>query len=147
MFFVNPLKIKLVTNKEELEQTINIRKKVFIKEQNVPFDIEIDGLDKESKHFIAYLNDEPIGCARIRTNKKYAKLERIAIVKEQRGKGFGTKLTNFLIDYCKKQNFDEIILHSQKYVIDFYKKFGFKTRGKTFLEADIEHKEMHLEIS
>ncbi|MCK4902885.1 MAG: GNAT family N-acetyltransferase [Thermoplasmatales archaeon] len=144
---MDSLQIKLVTNKEEFEHVINIRKEVFIKGQNVPLDIEIDGLDSESEHFIAYLGNEPIGCARIRTNKKYARLERIAIIKKHRCKGFGTKLTNFLIDYCRKQNYVEIVMHSQNYVIDFYKKFGFKTRGETFLEANIEHKEMVLDIS
>ena len=122
---MNTLKIKLVKSKEDLEQTINIRKEVFIKEQNVPLDIEIDGLDLESEHFIAYLNNEPIGCARIRTNKNYTKLERIAIIKKHRYKGFGTQLIKFLIDYCRKKNFGEIIIHSQTCVIDFYEKFGF----------------------
>ena len=144
---MDTLKIKLVKSKEDLEQTINIRKEVFIKEQNVPLDIEIDGLDLESEHFIAYLGKDPIGCARIRFNKKYARLERIAILKKHRCNGFGTELTKFLIDYCRKQNYGEIVIHSQNYVIDFYKKLGFKTRGETFLEADIEHKEMYLDLS
>ena len=144
---MDSLQIKLVTNKEDFEQVINIRKEVFIKGQNVPLDIEIDGLDPESEHFIAYLENEPIGCARIRTNKNYARLERIAILKKYRCNGFGTELTKFLIDYCRKQNYVEIILHSQNYVIDFYKKFGFKIKGETFLEANIEHKEMVLDIS
>lgn len=143
---MNNLKIKEVNNKYDLEKVIEIRKNVFIKEQNVPLEIEIDGLDPEAEHFIAYLDDRPIGCARIRTNKNYVKLERIAILKKHRGKGFGTVLTKFLIDYCRNENFGEIILHSQTYVVDFYKKLGFKIRGKPFFEADIEHFEMYLDI-
>ena len=143
---MNSLKIKEVNNKYDLEKVIEIRKNVFIKEQNVPLEIEIDGLDPEAEHFIAYLDDKPIGCARIRTNKNYVKLERIAILKKHRGKGFGTVLTKFLIDYCRNENFGEIILHSQTYVVDFYKKLGFKIRGKPFFEADIEHFEMYLDI-
>ena len=141
------LEIKKVNNKNDFGKVIEIRKEVFIKEQNVPLDIEIDGLDPESEHFIAYLGNDPIGCARIRTNNNYARLERIAILKKHRCNGFGTELTKFLIDYCRKQNYGEIVIHSQNYVIDFYKKLGFKTRGETFLEADIEHKEMYLDIS
>lgn len=144
---MNNLEIKKVNNKDDLEKTIEIRKNVFIKEQNVPLDIEIDGLDSEAEHFIAYLDDEPIGCARIRTNKNYAKLERIAIIKKHRGKGFGRQLTDFLIDYCKHKNFHEISLHAQSYVSDFYKKHGFKIRGKPFFESRIEHVEMYLDIS
>ena len=137
------LEIKKVENEDEFNKIIDIRKNVFIKEQNVPYEIEIDGLDPKSEHFIAYLKDEPVGCARIRTEKNIAKLERIAIIKKCRCKGFGTKLTKFLIDYCKKKNFDEVVLHSQTYVTDFYKKLGFKARGKTFFEADIKHIEMY----
>jgi predicted GNAT family N-acyltransferase len=144
---VNNLEIKKIKNKGDLKKVIDIRKNIFVKEQNVPLDIEIDGLDPEAEHFIAYLDDEPIGCARVRADNRIAKLERIAILKKYRCKGFGTKLTKFLIDYCKKKDFQEIILHSQTYVSDFYKKIGFKSRGKTFFEADIEHMEMYLDIS
>ena len=128
-----------------LDQVIAIRKKVFIEEQNVPIDIEMDGLDDKANHVIAYLDNKPIGCARIRANS-FAKLERIAVMKDHRGKGFGRKITEFLIDYCKQKNVNEIRLHAQMYTADFYKKLGFLERGKTFFEADIEHIEMYMSI-
>ena len=145
MPYVNNLKIKIVKNKKEFDDVISIRKKVFIEEQNVPIDIEIDGLDDEAEHVIAYAGGEPIGCARIRFNT-YAKLERIAIVEKYRGSGFGIQLTDFLIEYCKQKNVDEIRLHAQMYTADFYKKLGFLERGKAFFEADIEHIEMYMNI-
>ena len=141
--YVNSLEIRIVEKREELDGVIEIRKNVFVKEQKVSLDLEIDGLDSDAEHVIAYLDHEPIGCARIRTNN-YAKLERIAIIEEHRGKGFGKQLTDFLINYCKQKNFDEIRLHSQTYVSGFYKKCGFKIRGKPFFEAGIEHVEMYL---
>jgi len=137
------LVIKFVEKQDELDQVIEIRKKVFVEEQKVPLDLEVDGLDHEAKHVIAYLDNEAVGCARVRTNK-YAKLERIAIIKEHRGKGFGKQLTDFLVNYCRKEGFDEIRLHSQTYVSDFYKKCGFKGIGKNFYEAGIDHVEMYL---
>ncbi|MGF3554706.1 MAG: GNAT family N-acetyltransferase [Thermoplasmatota archaeon] len=136
------LKIKIVKSKNEFNEILNIRETVFIKEQNVPKEIEMDDFDKESELFIVYLKNKPIGCARIRKINDYAKLERIAILKEYRGKGYGKALTNFLIGYCKKKGFKKIKLHSQVYVANFYKKLGFKTIGKKFLEADIEHIQM-----
>ena len=126
---MKPLKIKPVETKQEYEQILDIRKKVFIEEQKVPQDIEIDEYETKSTHFIVYLNKEPIGCARIRFNN-FAKLERIAIVKKYRRKGFGTDLTKYLIDYCNKKNISDIRLNSQLYVADFYKKVGFKKVGK-----------------
>ncbi|OGS40907.1 MAG: hypothetical protein A3K77_03325 [Euryarchaeota archaeon RBG_13_31_8] len=139
---MDKLKIKQVTDKQEFKEIIKIREKVFIKEQNVPKEIEIDELDKESKHFIVYIKNIPIGCARIRKINDYAKLERIAILKEYRCRGFGKELTNFLINYCKRKGFNEIHIHSQIYVSSFYEKLGFKSIGKNFLEANIEHIEM-----
>jgi predicted GNAT family N-acyltransferase len=144
---VKNLQIKKVHDKKNLRKTITIRKKVFIKEQKVPLDIEIDGFDLEAEHFIAYFDDKPIGCARIRTKDHHAKLERIAIIKEYRGKGYGAELTKFLIDYCKQMNIKEIYLHSQIYVSDFYKKLGFKAKRSHFFEAGIEHVEMFMEIN
>lgn len=143
VYFVKTLKVKFVENSQELEQVINIRKTVFIGEQKVPVEIEIDGLDPKSEHVIAKLSDETVGCGRIRFINNYAKLERIAVLKEQRGKGYGKKITNFLIKYAKEKNVKEIKLHSQINVVGFYKKLGFKTRGEKFLEADIEHIEMY----
>ena len=137
------LKIKKVENDKELEQVFNIRKKVFIEEQQVPKEIEMDEFDDSSEHFIAYLNREPVGCGRIRQNS-FAKLERIAITKEYRNKGFGTNLTNYLIDYCKEKNSREIMIHSQLYAEGFYKRFGFKTVGPIFFEAGIKHVKMVL---
>ncbi len=136
------LVIKKVKSKSDLNKEIKIRNEVFIKEQRVPINLEIDGLDNESEHFLAFLNNKPIGCARIRYNKNYAKLERIAILKIFRKKGFGKKLTQFLIDYCKEKNVSKIYIHSQLYVSDFYKKFDFKTIGNIFFEAGIEHVKM-----
>lgn len=140
-FYITKLKSKI-----EIKKAIDIRKKVFIEEQKVPSDIEIDGLDQKSEHFLAYLNNEAIGCARLRENKGYVKLERIAVLKEYRNKKYGKKITNFLINYCKNQNANQIRLHSQLTVVNFYKKFGFKPVGKIFLEAGIKHVEMYMDL-
>ena len=138
---MNKLKIKLVENNDELNQVFNIRRDVFIKGQNVPEKLEMDGLDKETDQFIVLLDNKPIGCARIKSNE-YAKLERIAILKPFRNNGYGSKLTNFLINYCEKQKISHIYLHSQIYIADFYKKHGFIEIGKPFYEAGIKHIKM-----
>ncbi len=142
---MNDLEIRLVKNKRELDQIVGIRKQVFVKEQNVPLDLELDGLDSEAEHVIVYYDNEPIGCARIRTNG-CVKLERIAILEKYRQRGFGKQLTEYLINYCKNKNYNEICLHSQTYVSDFYKKLGFRERGKLFFDAGIEHVEMYMKI-
>jgi len=141
------LQIKKVTSKNELEQVLQIRKKVFIEEQKVPVEIEMDEFDETAEHFIAYLDKEPVGCGRIRYNNDFAKLERIAITKNHRKKGYGTQLTNYLIQYCKEKKIRKIVIHSQRYVLDFYRRFGFKIVGEPFDEAGIKHVKMILGLS
>lgn len=137
-------KIKIVKNKKELEHVMKIRETVFVIGQNVPRDIEIDEFDKVAKHVIVNYKNIPIGCARIRFVKGKAKLERIAILKEYRGKGFGKIIMNYLINYCKSKKVYGIYMNAQYYLKDYYKKFGFKPIGKTFMEAGIKHIKMHL---
>ena len=76
------LKVRLIKNKKELGKVLKMREIVFIKEQNVPKDVEKDKLDKVAKHVIVLYKNKPIGCARIRFIGKKAKLERIAILKK-----------------------------------------------------------------
>lgn len=142
---MNNFKIKKVENNKELQQVFNIRKKVFIEGQNVPIDIEMDNYDESAEHFIAYLNKRSIGCARVRQND-YVKLERIAILEEHRNKGYGTKLTEWVINYCKQKKHQKIVIHSQLYIAGFYEKFGFRRVGEIFDEAGIKHVKMILNL-
>ncbi len=143
---MNGLRIRLIKNKSELKQVLKIREIVFITGQNVPEERELDGLDIVSKHVIVIFNGKPIGCARIRFIGREAKLERIAVLGEYRGKGFGKRLVNYLINYCKKKKVKEIVLHSQYYIRDFYAECGFKPKGKTFMDAGIKHIGMCMDV-
>ena len=140
----NKLKIKLVKNRKELSKVLKVREIVFIKGQNVPRNVERDKFDNAAKQVIVLYNDDPIGCARIRFVGKKAKLERIALLKKYRGKGFGKLIVNYLIEYCKNRNIKDIFMNSQYYLKDYYCKFGFKKIGKPFIEAGIKHIKMYL---
>lgn len=142
------LEIRLVKDKAELQHTFRIREAVFVKEQKVPYQLEIDEFDKisKAKHVIMRYRGKPIGCARIRLMGEKAKLERIAILKESRDRGFGKALIEYMIAFCKKKGSKEIILHGQLRSKKFYEKAGFKSRGKIFMDAGIEHIEMFLRL-
>ena len=140
----NNLKTRLVKNKKDLKNVFNIRKIIFIKEQGVNREIERDKFDNIAKHVIVLLKNKPIGCARIRFVGKKAKLERIAILKKHRGKGFGKLIVNYLIEYCKNKNVKGIYMNSQYYLKGYYGRLGFKPKGKTFMEAGIKHIKMYL---
>jgi len=137
------LEIRLIQSDIEYKDVLEVRNAVFIKEQNIPQTIEYDGLDKESFHVLVKLDEISIGCARIRSIDGKIKLERIAILKDFRNKGYGKRLMQYLVSYCEGKKSTEIIIHAQYYLREFYEKLGFKPRGEIFLEAGIKHIEMY----
>ncbi len=133
------LKIQLVKTKEEYSDILEIRKKVFIEEQNVPLNIEIE-YEEDSNHVICYVDKFPVGTGRWRMTENGIKLERFAVLKDFRSKGIGKEIVNFILSEISSNN--TIYLHAQEAVVDFYKKLGFKVSGNKFYEADILHSKM-----
>ena len=107
--------------------------------------IEFDGKDTEAKHVLLFSNETPIGCARIRFPNNKAKLERIAILKRYRGKGYGKVIMEYMMAYCKRRGVHTIYFNSQYYLVSFYEQFGFKAQGRPFQEAGIKHIKMTLQ--
>ncbi|MEC9006592.1 MAG: GNAT family N-acetyltransferase [Candidatus Neomarinimicrobiota bacterium] len=134
------VKIKLVHTKKERENILKIRKNVFIDEQNIPTEIEIDAFEESANYIIAYIDEVPVGTARWREVDNDIKLERFAVLKNYRKKGIGKQLTEFIIDKTHKDKI--IFLNSQKSAIGFYQKVGFETVGPFFEEANKLHQRM-----
>ena len=134
------IKVRSATTREELDHAREIRKKVFIMEQNVPEDVEIDQYEDTSKHIIALIDDRFIGTARWRKTENGIKLERFAVLKEKRGLGIGKELVRFILEQIKAE--PVIYLHAQDHVISFYKKLGFYSVGDHFYEGGISPQKM-----
>jgi predicted GNAT family N-acyltransferase len=122
-----------------------IRYQVFVIEQNIPVDLEIDEHDPAAQHLIVLLNQTPIGTARIfKANKNeddYFKIGRLAILKEHRRQGLGSKMMRELLNYAKTFRAKQITLHAQIDALGFYEKFGFIAEGQEFDEGGILHVE------
>lgn len=126
----------------ELVDHYLIRKLVFIDEQKVSYEEEFDLEEKMRIPFVLYLDNKPIGAARINPKHEYAKIERVCILKEYRKHGYGYKLMEYLIDYCKALGYMEIQLGAQTTALGFYEKLGFIKFGDEFLDANISHYKM-----
>ena len=135
--------IPVITNQEKT-QCLKIREEVFVNEQNVPKSIEYDQYEANSDHLLILDGDLPIGTARVRYRASdKAKIERVAILKDFRGQGWGQKLMEYILSHLYKNNsIREIIISSQKYAIPFYEKLEFEVFGEEFIEADIPHNKM-----
>lgn len=127
-------------------QALNIRREVFVAEQNVPEEIEVDGLDESCQHYLVILDEKAVATARWRETDKGIKLERFAVLKEYRNMGLGGRiLDEVLVDTIPSGK--RIYLHSQDEAVNFYERHGFVKRGRPFLEADIWHYVMDRPVS
>jgi len=122
-----------------------LRNAVFSVEQGISRDLDFDGRDHECVHVLARLGDgTAVGTARMLPD---GHVGRIAVAREWRGRGVGSRLVESLIDAARERGFTEIYLHSQIRAAGFYERLRFEARGDTFMEADIEHVLMARKLS
>jgi predicted GNAT family N-acyltransferase len=136
------VKVKIVENQQELQDAYFVRKTVFIEEQNVPLEIEIDEHEDESTHFVLYDNGEPVGAGRIRILDGIGKVERICVLKEKRKSGAGKVIMDRIEEYAKAQGIKGLKLNAQTHAIPFYNRLGYSIVSEEFLDAGIPHKAM-----
>ena len=135
------LKIEPVSWQHSREDLARIRQQVFVQEQGVSIEDEWDDADENANHFLARLNNQPVGCARLLEN---GKIGRMAVLAEYRGRGIGDALLKTVIDYAREQGHRELFLDAQTQALDFYAHFGFVADGPEFQDAGITHRRMHL---
>ncbi|MGB3990278.1 MAG: GNAT family N-acetyltransferase [Acetivibrionales bacterium] len=131
--------IKKVKTREELKMVHDIRREVFIEEQGVPEEIEMDDKDDEAIHVLAVVDDEPAGCGRILFNGSDARIGRVAVRKKMRRSGIGEGICKLLIAFAEEKCVERIILYAQLSAEPFYARLGFERQGDVFMEAGIEH--------
>jgi predicted GNAT family N-acyltransferase len=136
------VRVKRISFNMDLEKAFAIRMRVFVKEQGVPAEIELDRDDKRAIHFLAYVQGCPVGTARVVIRHGKAKIGRMAVLRGHRRKSVGTKLLKRAVSAARKQGAEEIYLHAQVPVIGFYERMGFCCVGPVFDEAGIPHRRM-----
>ena len=133
-------------DRKNLDLAFHIRREVFIKEQNIDENIEIDGSDEYAKNMILELDNVPVATSRLIKIENKIYIGRVCVLKEYRKKGYAKNMINFLLDNAKDMGYKEVFIHSQAYLKDFYKNIGFVQFGDEFLEAGIVHIHMKIDI-
>ena len=116
-----------------------IRFQVFVREQRVPAEIELDDMDAPSLHAIAFENEKAIGTGRLLPD---GHIGRMAILKEWRRRGIGAAILKALIDAAERRGDREIALSAQLHAVEFYRMHGFEPVGDVYEEAGIPHQAM-----
>ncbi len=140
------MEVKVVTNEKELADAFEVRKKVFVDEQNVPMEEEIDHYENSADHFIAYQNGEAAGAGRFRVVDGLGKVERICVLSSQRGTGAGKAIMNKIEEHAKSKSLEALKLNAQTHAIPFYSSLGYEVISEEFLDAGIPHKTMKKKI-
>ena len=116
-----------------------VRFTVFVEEQGVPFEIEIDEHDPLCVHAIAFEDGKPVGTGRLLPD---GHIGRMAVLKEWRNRGVGGKLLLKLMEAAKLRGDKAVVLSAQINAARFYEAHGFSRHGDEYMEAGIRHQEM-----
>ena len=133
------LKIDLLPWNDARAHAAPIRFAVFVEEQGVPADIELDKSDADSVHALAFEGNEAIGTARLLPD---GHIGRMAVLKSWRRRGIGGRLLARLVEEARRRGHREVVLSAQVHAMRFYRAHGFVEEGEEYMEAGIPHRDM-----
>ena len=116
-----------------------IRFEVFVEEQKVPAEMELDEFDAVSCHALALADGQPVGTGRLLPD---GHIGRMAVLAGWRGCGVGAALLQALIDEAGRRGVARLVLSAQTHALGFYARFGFVPEGEVYEEAGLPHQVM-----
>jgi predicted GNAT family N-acyltransferase len=133
------LLIELLSWEKARAHASPIRFTVFVEEQGVPREIELDEQDPLSIHAVVFEDRRPVATGRLLPD---GHIGRMAVLKEWRNRGIGALMLKRLMDCAKERGDREVALSAQVRAVPFYLANGFVTEGDEYLEAGIRHQAM-----
>ena len=133
------LRIELMVWNTARAEASRIRLAVFVEEQRVPPEIEMDDKDAACVHALAYAQGRAVGTGRLLPD---GHIGRMAVLKENRSLGVGSAILERLVEEARRRGMKEIVLSAQTHALGFYRRHGFRVAGEVFEEAGIPHQEM-----
>ncbi len=134
--------VRAASWRDDIAPLQDLRRWVFIIEQQVPEELEWDEADARSVHALALdMEERPIGTGRLLPD---GHIGRIAVVREWRRRGVGSAILAWLIARAREQGCRVVQLHAQTHAMGFYARHGFIAHGEVFTEAGILHRAMLL---
>ena len=143
------VKIELLDWAAAQAEAQRIRFAVFVEEQGVPAELEMDDQDAHCLHALAYWTDadaadgRAIGTGRLLPD---GHIGRMAVLKDWRRRGAGRALLRALIEAARRRGDREVMLSAQVHALDFYRAEGFRPEGPEYEEAGIAHQAMRMKL-
>lgn len=139
--------VKVVHNISEFQEVVAVRAATYMTEHDCPYSEEFDGNDFACTHLIGYVNNQPAGCIRLRFFADFAKVERLAVLKNRRTSRLSDLLIRAAIELARKKGYKKLYGHAEKRVVKLWQRYGFVPRteapvysfsGRDYLEGDLK---------
>lgn len=144
--------VTAIETRDELREALAVRMRVFVEEQGVPAEEEVDAYDGDpaatpALHVLGRLDGSAIATARLLLDPPPGDLPhigRVAVLREHRGRGYGAAVMETLHAAASERGFRGVTLAAQLHAVGFYERLGYAAHGPVFLDAGIEHRQMDL---
>ena len=133
------IEIRLVSTPGEREDAFRVRIAVFVDEQRIPREEELDELDGSAVHCVAYDGGEPVGAGRLVIADGYGKIGRMAVLRDRRGSGIGARVLAALEQEGTRRGLRCFRLSAQLSARGFYDREGYAPAGDVYDEVGIPH--------
>jgi predicted GNAT family N-acyltransferase len=133
------IEVRIVSFADAVEQLYAIRDEVFVREQDVPVDLEHDAEDATCTHVLACVDGVPAATGRILAD---GRIGRMAVLAPYRGHGVGRAVLDALLRVAAERGLAETWCSAQITAAGFYERAGFKAEGPLYEEAGITHQRM-----
>ncbi|MGE3960953.1 MAG: GNAT family N-acetyltransferase [Dehalococcoidia bacterium] len=146
------VEVRVIGGPEEMQEAFSIRLRVFVEEQHVPIEEEVDAFDErpgardDVVQVLVRVDGQPAATARLLLghHEGYPHVGRVAVLAEHRGTGLGRVVMEALHQEARRRGERGITLSAQLHAIPFYERLGYVARGPVYLDAGIEHRDMDL---
>jgi predicted GNAT family N-acyltransferase len=128
---------------EERSAVFELRHEVFVQEQGVPLDLELDEHDDDALHLVALDGERIVGTCRV----VGAKFGRLVVARDARGRGIGSALLEESEDRVRAQGHARMTLDAQTSAVGLYERAGYTAVGDVFVDAGIEHVTMEKSLA
>lgn len=137
------MRVELRSWSDARAHALPLRMAVFVDEQGVPADLEIDEWDERADHALVFDGAELVATGRLLPD---GRIGRMAVRAGSRGRGYGGAMLSALVEQARQRGLSSVFLHAQTHAVGFYRRYGFVEMGMPFMEAGIPHQAMRRDL-
>jgi predicted GNAT family N-acyltransferase len=141
------IEVRVASNSSELDEALELRRRVFVGQQGVTLEADRDGLDPLALHIVAVDEGRVVGTCRLVFDDALARLGRMAVEEGLRGRGLGAAILAEAEAQARAAGATRIRLHAQLAARSLYERGGFETQGVEFMEEGIPHLTMEKPVA